>query len=870
MWDRGAPRVTEPPTTSTTQLILNAGGQVGDALFVDDTADASPNTLTLTGSTIDGIFGTGGSIAYGNFTDVTVSLGTGGNVANVLSTHIGRTTVNAGEQSDIVNVGSDTQSLADQTGTLSPIAGPLTVNGQGGNDSLNLDDGGSTLDSHGTVTAQSVTGFNMADAGVAYAGFESFAIVLGRRQGQLYVDGTGTGAVNIFTGDGDDTVNIGGVDGVTTVWGGRGNDVLRANYDENGLQTNANRIAARLYLQGGADSDRYDVGLAGTGSARISVSDTADDGVNELNVYGTDRNDVFLSRPHALSAIQVDPVTGLPVEGGGVERVDYDDSLLGGGMYVYGRRGDDTFVFDDNSMPMTVYGDAGNDTFQIGQVFESPRDGSNPNNGLNPEDYFPTIPVTTGSGFLSNGVSFPTTIYGGDGDDSFTIYRNNAELFLFGEADDDTFRQRAFVKTDPNDPKRPFTNINGGQGADFIEYVVNEPVNVEGGDGFDTINILGTEFGDDFLVSKDAIYGAGLPTRFDGIEKVTLDGLEGNDTFFIDSTKDNVVVEIVGGRGSDTFNVAGGNDGQPITVVASANQGGHSGLIDHLIDVQSAADYRGIAAPDISAIIADNEAPGVVITPVNAVMSVIEGAVATVPFGTISYTVALTRPPEEDVWVSVALGKLKEEDEAAGGKGIAVRDKDGNPVRTLLFTPDNWSISQEVFVTAPEDTLAEGTRTITIQHSVRQGADAGDGGDYDKLKVASVLVNVIDNDTAQVVANPTDGSTRVFERTGVDSSTRVGDEYTLRLTKEPALDKTVTVLVKVEPDDNGLLQAQVQKPGDTEPADTTIVTFDAGNWETGVPITVFAKSDTFHRGNPLRSHLADHHQSDCGLPERDR
>ena len=32
---------------------------------------------------------------------------------------------------------------------------------------------------------------------------------------------------------------------------------------------------------------------------------------------------------------------------------------------VYGREGDDTFVFDDTDSALTVYGDAGNDFFQI-------------------------------------------------------------------------------------------------------------------------------------------------------------------------------------------------------------------------------------------------------------------------------------------------------------------------------------------------------------------------------------------------------------------------------------------------------------------------------------------------------------------------
>ncbi len=156
---------------------------------------------------------------------------------------------------------------------------------------------------------------------------------------------------------------------------------------------------------------------------------------------------------------------GLPVLDGVDERVNYDGSI-NGGLEIFGRDGDDTFVLDDNLAPTTIFGDAGDDTFQIGQLFASPRDGTNPNNGLAPADYFQTTPTT--QGFLSNGISEPTTIFGGTGDDSFTVYHNLAELFLYGQEDNDTFTVRAFVKVNPNDPKAPFTNINGGAGADFI------------------------------------------------------------------------------------------------------------------------------------------------------------------------------------------------------------------------------------------------------------------------------------------------------------------------------------------------------------------------------------------------------------------
>jgi hypothetical protein len=181
-----------------------------------------------------------------------------------------------------------------------------------------------------------------------------------------------------------------------------------------------------------------------------------------------------------------------------IERINYDGDI-NGAIEVYGRNGDDTFVFDDTLAPVVAFGDAGNDTFQVGQVFLSARDGGNPDNGLAEEDYFETTQITRG--FLSNGISFSATLFGGTGNDNFTVYRNKAELFMFGDEDDDTFTVRAFVKVDPKDPKAPYTNINGGQGADFIAFTVNAPVRIDGGDGFDTLTVIGTEFGDDFVIN---------------------------------------------------------------------------------------------------------------------------------------------------------------------------------------------------------------------------------------------------------------------------------------------------------------------------------------------------------------------------------
>ena len=85
------------------------------------------------------------------------------------------------------------------------------------------------------------------------------------------------------------------------------------------------------------------------------------------------------------------------------------------------------------------------------------------------------------------------------------------------------------------------------------------------------------------MVTESGIYGGGLYISYAGIEQVVVDGLEGNDRFYIVSTNEKVDVQLVGGLGSDTFNVAGGTNGQPITVVSNSLEG-HSALINHILN----------------------------------------------------------------------------------------------------------------------------------------------------------------------------------------------------------------------------------------------------------------------------------------------
>ncbi|MDA1231018.1 MAG: hypothetical protein O2856_09610, partial [Planctomycetota bacterium] len=831
------------------RLIVNGLG-TNDILNVDDTSDSAANSGILSSSQLTGL-GLGQGITYSGLEALNIDLGGGGNTMSVTSTHSSPTTINTGFGSNKVYVGS-------VIGTARPVANSnvngigrhLTINGQTGSNELNIDNSGDTADGSGEFSASSFTHTAMLPGSmITHSGFNTLGLWLGDGNDQLFVDSTPLGSVTtINTGDEtvidnqtNDIINLRGVGGFTTVNGGDGNDVIRVNYDRNGRQTYDNGFIAQeggvkpeLVLHGQNGSDLYEVGLAGFGSSLIRISDPlngpTDGNPNRLKVYGTPRPDYFLFRPGVIAAVGLD---GQGDQTGLAERLNYNSTI--NDIAVYGGDEVDTFVLDDTNSALTIYGEAGNDMFQIGQIFASPRHiadlpvGSDPTGfdpGLPEADWFRTTLTT--QGFLSNGngTGNPTTIYGGIGNDNFTVYSNKADLYLFGEQDDDNFTVRAFVKVDPNDPKAPFTNINGGQGADFISYTVNAPVNIEGGDGFDTLTVIGTEFGDDFVITERGILGAGLFVRYGGLEKIVVDALEGNDTFFIQSTSEAVAVEVVGGSGSDTFHVGGGNDGQAITVVAN-DLLGHSGLV---VNETTSADarYQGVFAQDIAVNVADNDAAGVVISMVDGPIRVFESLMMA-GFAQSMYAVVLTRAPEEAVLVTAVPTLPRRSEARAGGLGVEVNGKrDGV---SLVFDRTNWFVPQFITVTAPQDTLAEGPRDYLIQHSVQQGGSADDGGAYDKLSLPTVAANVFDDDAAGVVVLPGVQQAIAAE----DGRTGAEYVYSVVLTRAPVATDGDPLLINVTHD------TQLQ----TTPSQ---LAFSSTNWYMPQAVRVTAASDALDEG----------------------
>lgn len=76
-----------------------------------------------------------------------------------------------------------------------------------------------------------------------------------------------------------------------------------------------------------------------------------------------------------------------------------------------------------------MFGGNDNDTFKIGQMFNSER---NETYGVSVDD--PIEWTLTTKGFLSDGCSHPITINGGFGNDTFDVLRNKCVLDLNGDS----------------------------------------------------------------------------------------------------------------------------------------------------------------------------------------------------------------------------------------------------------------------------------------------------------------------------------------------------------------------------------------------------------------------------------------------------
>ena len=553
------------------------------------------------------------------------------------------------------------------------------------------------------------------------------------------------------------------------------------------------------------------VNLTGTTDYIVNVHDSGavGDGADTLTINGTTTSDVFLIRANFVARLASATSTD---RNAFVERINYDRTM--NTLAVNGGAGADEFYADDNSAITTLDGGAGEDLFQFGQMFGAERTAPA---HVAFGDEITTVHTT--AGWLSRGISFSTTAYGGDNDDRFQVYSNKAPLKLFGEDDNDEFVVRAFV-LDTGELGTSDTLLSGGGGDDHIEYNINAPVSIDGGAGVDSVVVIGTEVNDNFAITEDGVQGAGLNVHYENVERLEVDGLEGDDNFFVLSTSPRVVTTIIGGLGSDTVNVAG--DVTQRIVALSVE--GVSGFINHTLTSTDPA-YDGVFADGIHVSVANGSAGTVVVEPSGGDSTAIEDR----PGANVdTYTMRLAAAAPTDgtvAYLTVSATPAPSKDRAADGKLLEVSLDNVHYVHALVLTFDSsaasgataWARTQTIYVRAASDTASEGERVAVVSHSIESTNPA-----FDRRPIANVEVKVIDNDRAGLIVTQTGTTTQVVEG-------GASDTYTVSLTRSPDPGETVTVTVARD-------TTQVSTP--------VTVTFTDADWMTNKTVTVSAVNDT--------------------------
>ena len=200
---------------------------------------------------------------------VNLNLGNGANrlaVDGTLASAV--TTINGGTGNDTFILGATLDGLhpsADETTDF--FAGPLSINGNGGTDSLVVNDIGESKPTIGTLHAGSVSGLGMAVA-PTFTGISSIELDLGAGGNTFYVPELPAGiAATVNTGSGFDTVYVGTTPGSETTGS---LDAIQGSLLLNGQDPQTGNV---LFLNDQADTADQSWTISNSLGAQIALAD---------------------------------------------------------------------------------------------------------------------------------------------------------------------------------------------------------------------------------------------------------------------------------------------------------------------------------------------------------------------------------------------------------------------------------------------------------------------------------------------------------------------------------------------------------------------------------------------------------------------
>lgn len=251
-----------------------------------------------------------------------------------------------------------------------------------------------------------------------------------------------------------------------------------------------------------------------------------------------------------------------------------------------------------------------------------------------------------------------------------------------------------------------------------------------------------------------------------------------------------------------TFTPANWNTAQTVTVtgVDDALLDGPQPATVTLNPSSSDLKYDALATESVSVTNADNDMPGVTVTPT---------PLATSETGTTdSFTVVLDAAPATDVVID-----LTNNDTSEGTLSVT----------SLTFTTANWDTAQTVTVTGVDDDINDGDVSYTIDWAVNA---ASSDDDYDAFSGSVTVVNANDGDAPDVTVSPVSGDTSE----DLDTVT-----FTVVLDSEPI--DVVVLTIGSSDTTEGVVTA-----GGT-------LTFTAANWNMPQTVTVTGVEDSVDDGD---------------------
>jgi Ca2+-binding RTX toxin-like protein len=469
---------------------------------------------------------------------------------------IDRFNVTLGSNNDNVILlgGADTMNGGGGNDTLNSAAGEADIDGGAGNDLWVAD---FSFDATPKTINLNLAGLQNAGNGSSYISVERLNITGGNGADVLATrtDNANDGLNDTLNGGaGNDILTVGG--GFDTVDGGENNDLLIVNYATETSSMSMNGPATITDFSNTSvtfsNIERFDVTL-GSGNDNVVLLE-GDDTINGGS--GNDRLDTAAGAAVVNGGAGVDTwaanlsalTTGVTVNLNTalLQNIGNNSSLTSiEALVVIGGSGNDSFltrsINANENINDSVNGGGGDDIIRVGGGFDTV-DG-----GFGGDDLLIIGYATETSSLSMNGASqltdFSNTTVSFSNFERFnvTLGSGNDSVVTLGGAD----------------------TLNGGDGNDSLNSAAGAAV-INGGSGND---LWIADFSADATVKTinlnlAGIQSAGNGTTYVNVERLTITGGAGNDTFTTrtDNTNDGLNDSLNGGGGNDTLTVGGGLD----------------------------------------------------------------------------------------------------------------------------------------------------------------------------------------------------------------------------------------------------------------------------------------------------------------------